>query len=109
MLPPPILYDTMWSELLALYTIVLCDTWQGVRSIKQTDLLAVYVHIKPPSMDILEQRLRSRKTDTEEAICRRLETAKGELEAGKQGSDQSVCCGLSIEMVGCLQMLLSYS
>ncbi len=54
-----------------------------MRSIKKTDLSVVYVHIKPPSMDILEQRLRSRMTDTEEAIKKRLETAKEELRAGK--------------------------
>ena len=56
--------------------------YQGVRSIKKTEMSALYVHVKPPSMEVLEARLRDRKTDTEEAIQKRLQTAKGELEEG---------------------------
>jgi len=62
---------------------------QGVRSIKKTEMSALYVHVKPPSMEVLEKRLRDRKTDTEEAIQKRLATAKGELEDGEGG--QMVC------------------
>jgi len=35
----------------------------------------------PPSMDVLEQRLRGRSKDTEEAIQRRLQVARGEVAA----------------------------
>ena len=40
----------------------------------------VTVFIMPPSMQELERRLRGRKTDSEEAIQRRLANAKGEME-----------------------------
>ncbi len=66
-----------------------CTRWlfcllfiQGVRSIKATDLKAVYVHIKPPSLEVLEERLRARKTDTDEVLRKRLAMAKIELEYG---------------------------
>ncbi|XP_071488592.1 guanylate kinase-like [Diadema antillarum] len=53
---------------------------QGVISIKKTDLKPIYIFVKPPSLKILEERLRGRKTDTEEAIQKRLATATKELE-----------------------------
>ena len=39
-----------------------------------------YIFIRPPTLAILEQRLRSRNTDTEEQIQRRLATARLEWE-----------------------------
>lgn len=48
---------------------------QGVRSIKDTDLDALYIFIKPPSLDILRERLLSRGTETMESIERRMDTA----------------------------------
>ena len=50
---------------------------------KGTDLNAVYVLIKPPSIEVLEQRLRDRNTETEESLKRRLSIAKEELDYGK--------------------------
>lgn len=44
--------------------------------------IALYIHIKPPSLQVLEERLRSRNTDTEDTIIRRLDVAKKELEFG---------------------------
>ena len=42
---------------------------QGVRQVKESGLEGVrYVFIKPPSLEVLEERLRSRGTETEEAI-----------------------------------------
>ncbi|GAU95335.1 hypothetical protein RvY_06969 [Ramazzottius varieornatus] len=55
---------------------------QGVKSIKGTDLNPVLVFIKPPSLEVLEMRLRSRGTETEEAIQKRLATAGTEMEFG---------------------------
>ena len=55
---------------------------QGVKSIKKTDLAPHYVFIKPPSLAALEQRLRSRNTETEESLARRLAAATAELEYG---------------------------
>lgn len=53
---------------------------QGVQSVKKTQLNPRYLFIKPPSLEILEQRLRGRGTETEDAIQKRLEAAKRELE-----------------------------
>lgn len=52
---------------------------QGVKNVKNSDLKARFVFIKPPSLESLEQRLRSRNTDSEESILKRLAIAKEEL------------------------------
>jgi len=57
---------------------------QGVKSIKNTDLDARFLFLQPPSMEILEQRLRSRATDKDDAIAERLAQAKYELEYAQQ-------------------------
>jgi len=44
---------------------------------------AVQIFIAPPSFEILEQRLRNRKTEDEEKLRRRLERVSMELETGK--------------------------
>jgi guanylate kinase len=45
---------------------------------------AVTIFIQPPSLADLEQRLRARHTETEEAVQRRLQTARNELaQAGR--------------------------
>ncbi|XP_038654389.1 guanylate kinase-like isoform X3 [Scyliorhinus canicula] len=53
---------------------------QGVRNIKKTDLCPIYLSIQPPSFEILEQRLRQRKTETEESLQKRLLAAKMDME-----------------------------
>ncbi|KAI9142460.1 guanylate kinase, partial [Paraphysoderma sedebokerense] len=53
---------------------------QGVKSVKATDLHARFLFIRPPSFEALEQRLRSRNTETEDALKARLEAAKAEME-----------------------------
>ncbi|KAI3374871.1 hypothetical protein L3Q82_021409 [Scortum barcoo] len=57
---------------------------QGVRSIKVTDLNPIYIAIQPPSMDILEKRLRDRKTESEESLQKRLQAAKVDMEFSKE-------------------------
>lgn len=42
------------------------------------------VFIKPPSLDVLEERLRGRGTETEEVIQHRLSNAVGEIDASKE-------------------------
>ncbi|KAF2704802.1 guanylate kinase [Pleomassaria siparia CBS 279.74] len=44
-----------------------------------------FLFLSPPDMEILEQRLRSRATDKEEAIVKRLNQAKVEIEFAKSG------------------------
>ncbi|MFA6542529.1 MAG: guanylate kinase [Bacteroidota bacterium] len=45
---------------------------------------AVLIFIKPPSTEILEQRLRNRKTESDEKIATRLERAAMETAVGEQ-------------------------
>ncbi|CAJ0625783.1 23352_t:CDS:2 [Entrophospora sp. SA101] len=60
---------------------------QGVKSVKKTDLNARYLFIAPPSIEVLESRLRKRGTETESSIEARLKAAKEELEyADLEGS-----------------------
>ncbi|KAJ1820685.1 guanylate kinase [Coemansia sp. RSA 2675] len=57
---------------------------QGVKSVKNTDLGARFVFVAPPSEEELERRLRSRGTDDEPSILKRLAAAKSELGYGNQ-------------------------
>ncbi|KAH9258044.1 guanylate kinase [Batrachochytrium salamandrivorans] len=52
---------------------------QGMQAIKKTDLSPKTLFICPPSHEELEQRLRSRGTEKEEAILKRLATAHDEM------------------------------
>lgn len=64
---------------------------QGVRNVKKSSLNPRYVFIAPPSMEILESRLRSRGTEKEEDIVKRLANAAAELEYGNgEGNMDSV-------------------
>lgn len=54
---------------------------QGARQIRQTFPKALRIFILPPSLEELEQRLRSRGQDSEDAIARRLRRAAEEVEA----------------------------
>ena len=55
-----------------------------MKNIKQTKLQPQFVFIKPSSVEELERRLRARKTETDETINRRVETAKREFEYAHQ-------------------------
>ena len=52
---------------------------QGARQLRERGRGAVFVFLIPPSMDILEQRLRSRGSDDEDVVRKRLERAREEL------------------------------
>lgn len=60
--------------------VVLKIDVQGGLMVKQKFPDAVMVFVAPPSMDELERRLRSRYTESEAAIAKRLEDAKREIE-----------------------------
>jgi guanylate kinase len=51
----------------------------GGLHIKKITEKAVLVFVLPPSMDVLEQRLRARATDKREEIDRRLQNARNEI------------------------------
>ena len=54
---------------------------EGARQVRQSFPEAFQVFLRPPSLQELEDRLRARGTDSEEAIQKRLARAKVELEA----------------------------
>ncbi|CAA7387934.1 unnamed protein product [Spirodela intermedia] len=59
---------------------------QGARSVRASPLKALFIFICPPSFEELENRLRSRGTETEEQVQRRLSNAWAELEQGKSSN-----------------------
>ena len=70
----------------------------GANSIKDSFPDALRIFILPPSLEELEHRLRSRKTDTEEAILRRLERAKEELKVSEEFDQRLVNDDLEIAL-----------
>lgn len=61
-------------------TVILKIEVQGAAKIKQIYPDSVAIFLSPPSMNELENRLRSRGTEDEEDIQKRLEIAKNEME-----------------------------
>jgi len=66
-------------ELAAGRDLVLVIDVQGARQVRQRGLALVSVFVLPPSFAVLEQRLRGRSKDSDEAIRRRLEVARHEV------------------------------
>ncbi|MDR0804505.1 MAG: guanylate kinase [Oscillospiraceae bacterium] len=64
-------------------TAVLKIEVEGAANIRKIFPDAAFVFIAPPSLAVLEQRLRARGTDSESAIQKRLEIAKHELTFAK--------------------------
>lgn len=77
-------YGTLMSEVERVLTsgssVILEIDTQGALQVKEKMPEAVLVFIAPPSLQVLEERLRGRATETEEAIERRLGEAEGEIE-----------------------------
>jgi guanylate kinase len=65
-------------------TCILDIEMEGVKQIKQSGLKARYLSLQPPSLAILEERLRARKTDSDTDIQKRLAKASVELEFAKE-------------------------
>ena len=57
---------------------------KGVKQVKRTDLHARFVFLSPPSLQILEQRLRGRGTEEEESLQKRLKQAEAEMAFSKE-------------------------
>ena len=68
-------------ELAAGRDLVLVIDVQGARQVRARCPDTVGVFVLPPSFEVLEQRLRGRSKDTEEAMQRRLRTAREEVAA----------------------------
>ena len=54
---------------------------QGARSARKAHVVGKFVFMTPPSLEVLESRLRGRGTETEESIQRRMATTKYEMAA----------------------------
>jgi guanylate kinase len=61
------------------WVILEIDVQGALAILDQKDLDPITVFIHPGGMDELEERLRGRNTESEEAICARLETASSEM------------------------------
>lgn len=73
------------SELEKGYFVMLDVDVLGALHVKQLfDENALTIFIKPPSLNILEQRLRNRGTETEESISTRLKRAEKEIQYSEQ-------------------------
>ncbi len=59
--------------------IILDIDTQGAKQIKTKCDSAVFIFILPPSLDILEERLRNRKSDQEDEIQRRMGRSREEI------------------------------
>jgi guanylate kinase len=59
----------------------------GVKQLKRNQFSAIYVFIRPVSISVLENRLRSRNTESESQIQLRLHNARNEIDYGdKEGN-----------------------
>ena len=61
--------------------VVLVIDVQGARQVRQRYRHTVGIFVMPPSFEVLEQRLRGRSKDSEDAMQRRLRTARNEVAA----------------------------
>lgn len=59
--------------------LILEIDWQGARQVRERLPEASDIFILPPSREVLEQRLRSRRTDSPEVIARRLRESVEEM------------------------------
>ena len=59
--------------------VILDIDWQGARQVRALYPQVVSVFIVPPSVEVLESRLRGRGQDDDATIARRMEGAKNEL------------------------------
>ncbi|CAB3240521.1 unnamed protein product [Arctia plantaginis] len=57
---------------------------EGVKQVTTTDLNPLLVFVMPPSIEELERRLRARNTEQEDAVQKRLDTAKKEITFGQE-------------------------
>ena len=53
--------------------------WQGARQVRRAMPACTTIFILPPARDVLEQRLRERRTESPEAIARRLADAAADM------------------------------
>ena len=67
------------ARLAAGHDVLLEIDWQGARQVRAASPQSVSIFILPPSRATLEQRLRSRGTDSEQVLARRLADAAADM------------------------------
>lgn len=67
------------DQIAAGHDILLEIDWQGAQQVRKVFTDAVGVFVLPPSLDVLEERLRGRGTDSDDVITRRLLAARSEM------------------------------
>jgi guanylate kinase len=67
------------AQLAAGHDVLLEIDWQGARQVREASPHCVSIFILPPSRAALEQRLRARRTDTDQVIARRLRDAAADM------------------------------
>jgi guanylate kinase len=64
--------------------LVLVIDVQGARQVRSRGLETTAIFVMPPSLEVLERRLRGRSKDSREAIERRLQVARGEVSSYRE-------------------------
>ena len=63
---------------------------QGVKQVKRTDLNARILFLSPPSLHVLEERLRGRGTESEDSLQKRLKQAEVEMTFAMEAGEKIV-------------------
>ena len=102
-------YGTLKGEVLKTIErgrdVLLDIDWQGTQQLKQVDPDIVRVFILPQSMEELERRLRTRGTDSDEVIARRMERAAAEISHWAEydyvliNNNADKCCELALNIL----------
>lgn len=81
-------YGTPMKNVLSLLKkgkhVLLCIDVKGARNVKEEFPDAVSIFIKTPSMKVLQERLRTRASETHESLQLRLKVAQAELKEAKR-------------------------
>jgi guanylate kinase len=82
---------------------------EGAAAVLSRDISPITIFLHPGGMDELERRLRSRGTESEAAIERRLEVARGEMEALPRYDHEIINRQLDATVEAICQLLQSYA
>lgn len=76
--------DAVESLLTADKNVLLDIDWQGARVVREKFPETCGIFVLPPSLDVLETRLRGRGQDSDEVIARRMRAAQDEMSHGDE-------------------------
>ena len=84
------------------------DVEGGIKLKKAFGTRALAVFIQPPSLEVLEARLRGRGTETEESLAKRLGKAKAELGKADQFDTIIINDDLETAVADCIQQVEAF-